>query len=85
MDYYPYYEYGHGGLAEAGSMAGITLAVVLVFYLLAFGFSILVYIASCYKTRIVSIKHAKRLIAFSINTDSIHVPIMFIWVGALIL
>ena len=44
MGYYPYYEYGHGGLAEAGSMVGITLAVVLVVYLLALGFCFLVYI-----------------------------------------
>lgn len=56
MDYYPYYEYGHGGLAEAGSMAGITLAVVLVFYLLAFGFSILVYILQALGTYTIAMR-----------------------------
>lgn len=57
MGYYPYYEYGFGsGLAEAGSVAGIALAVVLVFYLLAFGFSILVYILQALGTYTIAMR-----------------------------
>lgn len=57
MNYYPYYEHGYGsGLAEAGSVAGIALAVVLVVYLLAFGFSILVYILQALGTYTIAMR-----------------------------